>query len=188
MKTFATTLAGAAIVLVAFLGFTTTASAQKGGSASSGTQKLGVVDTRKIIEQLPEFKEAGEKINEVGGKFKDTLDIIQKDYIAALEAYDKQKAMMSADAKTKQEENIRSIQERYVKYRQDKLDPNNPKSEIAQLQEELTIPLRKRVRTAIESVAKDEKLSAVLESPAFIYFDEQMDITFRVLDKLKRNK
>jgi outer membrane protein len=187
MNTFAKILASATFSLATFTGLTTIAFAQKGGSTSS-VQKLGVVDTRKIIEQLPEFKEAGEKINEVGGKYKDTLDTIQKDYMAALEGYDKQKAMMSSEAKTKQEDNIRSIQERYVKYRQEKLDPNNPKSEISMLQEELTIPIRKRVRSAIESVAKDEKLSAVLESPAFIYFDEQMDITFRVLDKLKRNK
>jgi Skp family chaperone for outer membrane proteins len=37
-------------------------------------------------------------------------------------------------------------------------------------------------------VAKTEKLAAVMETPAFVYFDEELDITFRVLDKLKRNK
>ena len=36
--------------------------------------------------------------------------------------------------------------------------------------------------------AKAEKLSAVMETPAFVYYDEELDITFRVLDKLKRNK
>ncbi len=171
-----------------FVGASSLALAQKGGATPSGSMKFGVVDTRKILEQMPEVKEAEEKLREVGTKFKDTLDTIQKDYIDALQAYEKQKAMMPAEAKAKAEENLQSIQQRYLKYRDEKINSQVPTSEISKMQEELLDPLRKKVKNAIKEVAKDEKLSGVLESPAFIYVDESLDITFRVLDRLKRNK
>jgi len=162
--------------------------AQKSGAPAGGGTRIGVVDTRKIIEQLPEAKDAEEKIREVGLKYRDTLETIQKDFTAALEAFEKQQSMLSGEAKTKAQDNLRAIQERYQKYREEKLNINNPQSDLGRMQEEYLAPIRKKVRDAIKDVSKDEKLSAVLEAPAFIYYDEQMDITFRVLDKLKRNK
>lgn len=172
--------------LLAAVAFVSPAYAQKAASGTaSGGVKIGVVDSQKIVAQLPEAKEAQEKLQESGKKYRDTLETIQKDYIQALEGYDKQKGMMSADAKTKEEERLKAIQERFLRYREEKL---GNQGELAQLQEELLAPIRKRVQAAIKEVAKGEKLSAVMETPAFVYFDEELDITFRVLDKLKRNK
>lgn len=172
--------------LLAAVAFVSPSFAQKAASgASSGGVKIGVVDSQKIVAQLPEAKEAQEKLQESGKKYRDTLEIIQKDYVQALESYDKQKGMMSADAKTKEEDRLKAIQERFLRYREEKL---GNQGELAQLQEELLAPIRKRVQAAIKEVAKGEKLSAVMETPAFVYFDEELDITFSVLDKLKRNK
>jgi outer membrane protein len=170
--------------ILAAVAFVTPSYAQKAASGS-GTFKIGVVDSQKIVAQLPEAKEAQEKLQESGKKYRDTLETIQKDYLQALEGYDKQKAMMAADAKTKEEERLKAIQERFMRYREEKL---GNQGELAALQEELLAPIRKRVQAAIKDVAKTEKLSAVMETPAFVYFDEELDITFRVLDKLKRNK
>jgi outer membrane protein len=182
------TLTMAAVAAFIFGSLHLVAFAQKSGASAGGGTKLGVVDTRKIIEQLPEAKDAEEKIREVGLKYRDTLETIQKDFTAALEAFEKQQNMLSNEAKTKAQDNLRAIQERYQKYREEKLNINNPQSDLGRMQEELLAPIRKKVRDAIKDVSRDEKISAVLEAPAFIYYDEQMDITFRVLDKLKRNK
>ncbi len=179
MKYFisAAILAAVAVVTPSF--------AQKAPAGASGAFKIGVVDSQKIVGQLPEAKEAQEKLQETGKKYRDTLETIQKDYLQALEGYDKQKAMMAADAKSKEEERLKAIQERFMRYREEKM---GNQGELAAFQEELLAPIRKRVQAAIKEVAKAEKLSAVMETPAFVYFDEELDITFRVLDKLKRNK
>jgi outer membrane protein len=178
--------AGAASLFCAFaLVCISPAFAQKAASTSSSGFKIGVVDSQKIVAQLPEAKDAQEKLQEAGKKYRDTLETIQKDYVQALEDYDKRKAMLSADAKEKEEERLKIIQERFLRYREEKL---GNQGELAQFQEELLAPIRKRVQAAIKDVAKTEKLAAVMETPAFVYFDEELDITFRVLDKLKRNK
>ncbi len=171
--------------LLAAIAFVSPVFAQKSSAPAGGSLRIGVVDSQKIVAQLPEAKEAQEKLQESGKKYRDTIETIQKDYVQALESYDKQKAMMSADAKTKEEERLKSIQERYQRYRDEKF---GNQGELAALQEELLAPIRKRVQSAIKEVAKAEKLAAVMETPAFVYYDEELDITFRVLDKLKRNK
>lgn len=174
-----------AVILTA-VALVTPSYAQKAASGGgSGAFKIGVVDSQKIVAQLPEAKEAQDKLQESGKKYRDTLETIQKDYLQALEGYEKQKGMMAADAKTKEEDRLKTIQERFMRYREEKL---GNQGELAQLQEELLAPIRKRVQAAIKEVAKAEKLSAVMETPAFVYFDEELDITFRVLDKIKRNK
>ncbi|MCS6807845.1 MAG: OmpH family outer membrane protein [Bacteroidota bacterium] len=170
--------------LIAASALITPSYAQKAGAASGGI-RIGIVDSQKIVSQLPEAKEAQDKLQEAGKKYRDTLETIQKDYLQALESYDKQKGMMSAEAKAKEEERLKAIQERFLRYREEKL---GNQGELAQLQEELLAPIRKRVQAAIKEIAKSEKISAVMETPAFVYFDEELDITFRVLDKLKRNK
>jgi Skp family chaperone for outer membrane proteins len=56
----------------------------------------------------------------------------------------------------------------------------------AQLQQRLLQPIKEKVTAAIEKVAKDEKISAVMETGLTIYYDKKLDITFNVLAYLRR--
>ena len=63
--------------------------------------------------------------------------------------------------------------------------------EIGNRRDVLLEPIRLKVKEAIESVAKAEKLSMVLakdNASVVMYFDPKTDITFRVIDRLKRGK
>jgi len=63
--------------------------------------------------------------------------------------------------------------------------------EIGKRRDDLLEPIRVKVKEAIESVAKSEKLSMVLakdNASVVMYFDSKFDITFRVIDKIKRGK
>ncbi|MGZ8510012.1 MAG: OmpH family outer membrane protein [Chitinophagaceae bacterium] len=50
----------------------------------------------------------------------------------------------------------------------------------------MLLPVNEKVRAAIEKVAKDEKLSAVMETGMMVYYDKKLDITFNVLAYLRR--
>ena len=58
--------------------------------------------------------------------------------------------------------------------------------------EKLLAPLRDRIRSAITTVAKEEKYSFVFDKTESIqillYGDPAHDITFKVIDRLKRGK
>ncbi len=152
------------------------------GSAQAQV-KLGFVNTETIVQQMPEFKDIDAKLRTLQSAFTDTLRAMEINYKTRLEAYQKQSTMMTADAKAKEEEQIKGIVDQYQQYQQDRL---GPQGKLAQRQAELIQPIRDKVRMAIEKVAKDEKLSGVMENSVMIYFDQKLDITYKVLDNLRR--
>jgi outer membrane protein len=152
------------------------------GSAQAQV-KLGFVNTETIVQQMPEFKDIDAKLRTIQSAYADTLRAMEINYKTRLEAYQKQQSMMTADARTKEEDQLRGIAEQYQQYQQDRL---GPQGKLAQRQAEFIQPIRDKVRAAIEKVARDEKLSGVMENSVMIYFDSKLDITYKVLDNLRR--
>ena len=145
--------------------------------------KLGFVNTETIVQQMPEFKDIDAKLKTLQSAYQDTLRAMEINFKTRSEAYQKQQSMMTADARAKEEEQLRGIAEQYQQYQQDRFGPQGV---LAQRQAELIQPIREKVRAAIEKVAKDEKLSAVMENSVLIYFDSKLDITYKVLDNIRR--
>ncbi len=56
------------------------------------------------------------------------------------------------------------------------------------MREGLLQPIRAKVNEAIAAVAKEEKITLVLDKVAglVLYNDDKMDITYKVLDRMKR--
>ena len=121
--------------------------------------KLGFVNTETIVQQMPEFKDIDAKLKTLQSAYQDTLRAMEINFKTRSEAYQKQQSMMTADARAKEEEQLRGIAEQYQQYQQDRFGPQGV---LAQRQAELIQPIREKVRAAIEKVAKDEKLSAVI--------------------------
>jgi outer membrane protein len=63
----------------------------------------------------------------------------------------------------------------------------NVQKQLVDMQVELFKPVREKITKAIESLAKELKYNMVFDkaSDALIYGDKDIDITFKVLDKLK---
>jgi outer membrane protein len=147
--------------------------------------KIGIVDTETIVKQMPEAVTADTQIKEIAKKYQDSLELIQKDFTARLEQYKKGEAMMTADAKRKSEDDLKLLQQQYMQYEQEKFGATG---EIARIRENYLAPLRKKVQAGIEAVAKDEKMSFVFDkaNPVLMYAEDKYDITFRVIDRIKR--
>ncbi len=156
------------------------ASAQKERTAS-----IGVVEIETIVKAMPEADSADKMLKDLGQKYRDTLQAMEKEYTTKLDNYDKQKSMMSADQKKKEEDALKQIQMKYAQFQDEKF---GVQGEIAQLRDKLLEPIRAKVREAIEAVAKEEKLNFVFDkgSSALLYSEDKADITYRVLDKIKR--
>jgi outer membrane protein len=151
--------------------------------SASAQVKLGFVNTETIVQQMPEFKDIDAQLKALQSSYQDTLRAMEINFKTRSEAYQKQQSMMTADARTKEEEQLRGIANQYQQYQQDRFGPQGT---LAQRQAELIQPIREKVRSAIERVAKDEKLSGVMENSVMIYFDPKLDITFKVLDNIRR--
>lgn len=147
--------------------------------------KIGIVDMEVIVKQLPEAKEADAKLTELSKKYRDTMELMQKEYTDKAEKYDKAQAMMSPEAKAKEEETLKSMIQRFRAYQEDKFGNTGV---LSHNREDLLLPIRQKVDASIKIVAKKEGLSLVLSKTEslVLYSDEKLDITFSVLDLIKR--
>ena len=154
-------------------------------TASAQNLKLGFVDTETILKQLPDALEADKKLKEIGMKYQDTLRKFEEDFKAKIESYKKQEAMMTADAKKKEEESLKSLQQTALAYQEDKF---GQQGEIIRLRETFMTPIREKILVTIKEVAKEEKMSFVFDktNPSLLFAEEKFDITFKVIDKIKR--
>lgn len=152
------------------------------GSASAQS-KIGFVDVEKIVQSLPEFKGIDTKLRTLRQTYEDTLRLIQSNFQARAETYQKQQALMSPDARQKEEADLNTMREQYLQFQQERLGAQGT---LAQVQEELLAPIRDKVRAAIEKVAKEEKYSGVMDKAMCVYLDTKYEITFKVLDYINR--
>lgn len=152
-------------------------------NAQGTLNKLGVVDVETVLKELPEAIEADKVIKDKGQKMQDTLLKMQQDLQAKLDQYQKQKSMMPLDKQQKEEESLQQQNMLFIQYREEKF---GQQGELNKLRENLLDPIRTKIRKAIEGVAKEEKIALVVDKMAAIYSDGSIDITYKVLDKIKR--
>jgi outer membrane protein len=93
--------------------------------------------------------------------------------------------MMTADAQRKEEEELRALEQQYRLYYEEKF---GLQGELARRRDSLLAPILKKVQEAVAAVAKDEGYNFVFDrgSSFLIYAEDKSDITYKVLDRIKR--
>ncbi len=144
--------------------------------------KLGVVDVEKIVKEMPEAAQADQILKELQKSYQEALARMQNSLMQRAEAYQKQRSMMPADQPKKEEESLKMAEQELYRYKDAKF------AEISEKRELYLAPIRKKVAEAIEGVAKDESISFVFDKAngTVLYSEEKSDITFKVIDKMKR--
>jgi len=147
--------------------------------------RIAVVNLETLVRELPEAAEIDRRLTETAQRYRDTLTQLRTELERRLEDYRKREALLTPDARAKEEEALRQLQERYLEYQEQKFGVTG---ELARLREELLQPLRTKVQDAIRAVAREENFHVVLDrsSPSVLFADDRYDLTYRVLDRLKR--
>lgn len=152
-------------------------------------QKIGYVDSQIILTQLPEAIKAQSDLDAMTSVWSGQVDSMKLALQQQYADVQKQLATMTDDQKqVKQKELIEKEQQIYA-YQNQKF--GQPNGEIYQKQETIFEPVKKKIYTAIEQVAKEEGMQFVFDKSGdilLLYADASFDITFKVLDSLKRGK
>jgi outer membrane protein len=171
---FLFTLALAALVLV---------------PATFAQQKIGYVNSAKIFQELPAAQEAQRRIDALGKPIQDSLETMQRDLQARYEDYQKREALLNDATKKAEQQKLIDAERRMNEFRVAKLGNDG---ELAHETEKLLAPLRERIKNAITAVAKEEKYSFIFDKTESIqillYGDPAHDVTFKVIDRMKRGK
>ena len=158
-----------------------------GSSIFAQTQKIGYVDSQVILTQYPAAIKAQGDLDALTNLWSAQLDSMSNEYQQALTNYQQQSTTMPKDQQVTAQQNIVNMEQKIMTFRRQKF--SQPDGEIYAKQEEIFAPVKKSIYAAIESVAKEEGMKFVFDKSGdivLLYADAAFDITFKVLDRLKR--
>lgn len=159
--------------------------------------KIAFVDSEVIINQLPEAQEVKKKLEDLQKFYVDTVTAKENEIKLKADAlkakYEDAQAKIEAGQLTgdqikvleqelgQMQEEVQLMDQELSLYRQ------NVQKMLYDEQVVLFKPVKEKITKAIETLAKELKYNVVLDkaSDGLIYGDKDIDITFKVLDKLK---
>lgn len=153
------------------------------------TQKLGYVDSQVILAQYAPAIKAQSDLDAIAANFSKVRDSMVQSLQTAYADYEKQKEMMTADKQREVQQSLVLKQQEIQRYENQKFGQQG--GELYQKNEELFAPVKAKIMDAIQEVAKEEGMNFILDKTGdvlLLFADENFDMTFKVLDKLKRGK
>jgi len=167
--------------LIIAMGFATSTQAQ--------SLRIGFVNSAKIFQELPEAKDAQKKIDAVTKPVQDSLELKQRALQAKYEEYQKKEGLMTDAAKKTAQQELMDLERGYNEYRALKFGADG---DLAKETDKILAPLKEKILKGIERVAKEERYSFVFDQTeqvkVLLYGDPTHDLTYKVIDKLKRGK
>ncbi len=149
--------------------------------------KIGYVDSETILTQFPEAIKAQGDLDALTNKWSSQVDSMTLSYQQAIADYQKQQVTMPEDKKLEAQQRIVGMEQQILDFRRQKFQQGT--GEIFREQERIFAPIKTKIYDAIEKVAKEETMQFVFDKSGdilLLYADSGFDITFKVLDKLKR--
>jgi len=170
------------IIIVAVLFISSTSMFAQG-------EKIGYVDSQIILTQYPAAIKAQGDLDALTNLWSVQLDSMTLEYQQALSNYQQQANTMPEDQQLTAQQNIVGMEQRIVEFRRQKF--SQPDGEIFLKQEKIFAPVKSSIYAAIEDVAKEEGMKFIFDKSGdilLLYADSAYDVTFKVLDHLKRGK
>ena len=163
------------LILCLFLGFTGLVSAQ---------QRYAVIDTKYILDKIPEYKDADKKLQAISLQWQKEIDDKQAALDKMYKNYEAEQFMLTDELKKKREEElfvkekeIRDLQKRRFGYEGD----------LFKERQRLVKPIQDKVYNAIQKIAVAKAFDFVLdksEGITVIFADPKLDKSDDVLKEL----
>jgi len=155
-------------------------------SLGNAQQKIGYVDSEKILAELPSAKEAKDSLAGIVKIWQGELDRMSKDLQDKYEDYQKKQGLYNDQTKQTEQKKLIDEEQRMNDYKAQKF---GQQGELAMQQDRLMQPIKKKVFAAIKQIAVENKLAFVFDKAGdvvLLYGEPSADYTFKVIDRLKR--
>ncbi|PLW93698.1 MAG: hypothetical protein C0592_05265 [Marinilabiliales bacterium] len=162
------------LLLIAFLGFAFTMQAQK----------FAYVDTKYILENIPEYQSAQNTLDELSMEWQSELEVKFKEIDSLYKAFQSEAFLLPEDAKIKRQDEIiakekeaKSLQKKYF----------GTDGDLTKKRQELLKPIQDKVFNAIEELAESGAYAVIFDksgSVSMIYTNPKYDKSDEVLEML----
>ena len=145
-------------------------------------QKFAYVDTDYILNKIPEFKQAQDKLDNFSADWQAEIESKYAAVEKMYRAYQQEKVLLTDNMKSKREEAIitketaaKNLQQKYF----------GPEGQLFTKRQELITPIQDKIQNAIKELAKANKYQIVFDSSSdliMLHKDNNLDQSDKVLD------
>ncbi len=154
-------------------------------SSAWAQAKIGYFDPNEIRTKYKPFQEAEREYNQYEGELQKELKKLESAYRKKQTTFERQKVMYMENRRREEEQALKRQEEELQRFLAQITDPERGK--LALKQQELLSPLLKRVNEVISRVSKENGYDFVLNAASVVYFNEDYDLTEKVLDELNKD-
>ena len=153
-------------------------------SATSFAQKYGFVDTEYILNNIPTYSAAQEKLDQLSEGWEKEISDSYADVEQMYKDYQNEVVLLSRDAKIKREEEI-ITSERAAKELQNLYF--GVEGELFKKREELIQPIQDEIYNAVKELAVEGSYAVIFDTSSgmnMLYTNPKYDVSDEVLEKL----
>lgn len=147
-------------------------------------QRIAYVDSDYILENIPEYGDAQEEINQLSKKWEKEITALFQEAQELDREYQAESVLLSEDQKRKKKEAIASKRQEAENLR---MQYYGPEGELFTKRAELIQPIQEKVYNAINQVALTKNYAFVFDKASgtsMLYCNEKNDISDEVLDEI----
>ena len=162
------------LLLILTLSFTTITATQ--------AQKFAYVDTDYILNKIPEFQQAQDKLDVISADWQKEIETKYTEVDQMYRAYQQEQVLLTDEMKVKREEVIinketqaKQLQQKYF----------GPEGELYLKRQELIRPIQDKIYDAIQQLAANNKYQVIFDSSSdliMLYKNTNLDKSDKVLD------
>lgn len=155
-----------------------------GIGAGLHAQKLGYVDTKYILGQMPEYQSVQSEIDALSQKWQKELEEMYSGIEKMYDDYRAEEVLLTDDVKKLRQEDIFEAERKAKEFKKQKFGYDG---ELFKAQDEKVKPIQDKVFDAVEAMAKERKLDIIFDKSAnagLLYTNAAFDRTDDVMVKL----
>ena len=147
--------------------------------AGAQSHKIGIVDSQKVLSEMPEMKSMQAELDNLAKKYEDTLVQLQKEFQTKYQDFVKEQETMVESIKSRKQQELEDLSKRIQ-------DLNNvAQQDMQKKQVELFAPIQTKLREAINKVGNDGGFTYIMDSSQMLYVGTgSEDVTSLVKSKL----
>ena len=145
-------------------------------------QKFAYVDTDYILNKIPEFKQAQDKLDAISADWQKEIETKYAEVDQMYRAYQQEQVLLTDEMKIKREEAIigkenkaKQLQQKYF----------GPEGDLYVKRQELIKPIQDKIYDAIQQLAANNKYQVIFDSSSdliMLYKNTNLDKSDKILD------
>ena len=147
-------------------------------------QRYAYVDSKYILENMPEYKEAQAELDALSKKWQETVEAKMVELERMKQSYEAEKILLTDELKAKKEQEIKDKEKEIRDYQRAKFGVNG---ELFKKRQELIQPLQDEIYNAIKELAKERSYALVFDKSSglnILFADPKYDKSDAILKKL----